>query len=366
MMGFWRGAEPETTKLPLDTLQIYLANRPVEAITDQTFAERRATLPDVTTLPKGTLIAKVLYLSCDPAMRVWLSPTRSYMPPVKEGSVMRCAGVGEVVHPAAPFRKGDLVWGMLGWTEYSVVTADKLTRVQVPSGLPVSAALGVLGITGMTAYFGMLDVGKVKKGDCVVVSAAAGATGSIAAQIAKNVYGCKTIGIAGGPIKCKYLREELGIISVDYKSEEGLEAGLKKALDGSRIDVYFDNVGGSTLEAALRRINVGARIVICGAISGYNKKSMQPGPYNYLNLISYRASMAGFLLRDYEKQFSTARYQLSRWISAGKLKHREEQVVGLANAPLALQRLFEGKNIGKVVVKVALDGESTKAVSAKL
>lgn len=366
MMRLWRGSDSESTQLPHETLEIYLANRPVEGITAETFAQRRTPLPGIKTLPKDTAIVKVLYLSCDPAMRVWLSPKRSYMPPVQEGKVMRCAGVGEIVHPAGSFRTGDLVWGMLGWTEFSVVLASKLTRVKVPAGMRVSAALGVLGITGMTAYFGMLDVGNVQKGDCVVVSAAAGATGSIAAQIAKNVYGCKTIGIAGGPKKCRYLEEELGIIAVDYKSEEGIEKGLKEALGGSRIDVYFDNVGGSTLEAALRRINVGARVVICGAISGYNRKDMQPGPYNYLNLISYRASMTGFLLGDYEQQYGTARHQLSKWISAGKIKYREDEVVGLENAPLALQRLFEGKNIGKVVVKVVHQDERPRAISAKL
>lgn len=365
MVRLWRSAE-EPVQIPQETFQICLSKRPLEAISDETFSERRVDIPDVSTLPKDTAIVKVLYLSCDPAMRVWLSPSRSYMQPVKEGSVMACAGVGEVVHPAGAFRLGDLVWGMLGWTEYAVVHAANLTRVKIPAGMRISSVLGVLGITGMTAYFGMIDVGKVKKGDCVVVSAAAGATGSIAVQIAKNVYGCKTIGIAGGPAKCRYLEEELGVTAVDYKSEEGVEAGLKKALDGRRIDVYFDNVGGNILEAALRRINTGARIVICGAISGYNKKKMQPGPHNYLNLITYHATMAGFLLRDYEKQHGTARYNIARWIAAGKIKYREDEVNGLENAPIALQRLFEGKNIGKVVVKVAEQGKPSNPIPAKL
>lgn len=365
MVRLWRSGQ-SLPALPADTLELYLANRPEEGITDDTFSERRISLPAASSLSSTEALVKVMYLSCDPAMRVWLSPSRSYMPPVKVGSRMRALGVGEVVRPAGSLRVGDIVEGMLGWTEYAVMPADKLTKHQVPAGLSPSVMLGVLGITGMTAYFGLLDVGKVKKGDCVVVSAAAGATGSVVAQIAKNVFECKTIGIAGGPAKCRYLEEDLGIIAVDYKSEEGLDAGLKKALGGSRIDVYFDNVGGSTLEAALRRINLGARVVICGAISGYNKKTIQPGPYNYLNLISYRASMAGFLLGDYEKQFDTARHHLGKWLASGKISGREYEVTGLQKAPTALKQLFEGKNIGKVVVRVAPKLGDSKPFAAKL
>lgn len=267
---------------------------------------------------------------------------------------MRAMGIAQIVRPAAKFRVGDFVQGLFGWRQYVCIDASKLTRVTgVVRGLPLSAALGVLGITGMTAYFGLLDVGKVRKADCVVVSAAAGATGSVVCQIAKNVYGCFVVGIAGGAAKCRYLREELGVLAVDYKSEQGVEGGMKEVLGKRRIDVYFDNVGGEILESALRRISFGGRIVVCGAISGYNSDKLIPGPYNYLNLISYSASMTGFLLRDYEHRFEEATAKLANWVEDGKIMFREDVVVGLENAPAALKRLFDGQNIGKVIVKVA-------------
>lgn len=269
---------------------------------------------------------------------------------------MRAMGVGKVLHGAAGLRSGQLVTGLFGWTEYCVVSVKKVSAVKLPPRMPLSAALGVLGTTGMTAYFGLLHIGKPKRGDVVVVSAAAGATGSVVAQIANNVLGCQVIGIAGGVDKCRYLEKELGIKSVDYKSEEGIDRGLKRTLNGKGIDVYFDNVGGTALEAALRRINIGARIVVCGAISGYNSSQLQPGPRNYVALISKRASMTGFLLYDFEKQFPRASYDLSKWLLSGKLKVKEYKVVGLRNAPSALKALFVGKNIGKVVVQVFDDG----------
>lgn len=352
--------------LPAKFLQIYLSQRPTEGITVETFGTRYAQLPDVNTLPAEKLVVRVLYVSCDPAMRGWLSTRRSYIEPVEVGAVMRAMGVGEVIRGGGGIRKGTIVHAPFGWTEYAVIAAKDCTPVRVPKGIPVSSALGVLGTTGMTAYFGLLDIGKPKRGDVVVVSAAAGATGSVVAQIAKNVIGCTVIGIAGGVEKCRYLEEELGIISIDYKSEEGVNGGLKRALDGRGIDVYFDNVGGATLEAALRKINVGARIVVCGAISVYNKKSLQPGPRNYLSLVANRASMTGFILYDFEKRFPTAMYYLSKWLAAGKIKAREHEVVGLANAPDALNCLFEGKNIGKVIVRVFEDDEAPEKIRAKL
>lgn len=277
---------------------------------------------------------------------------------------MRAMGIGQVIRPAGKFRVGDFVEGMFGWNQYVYSDASKLVSVtRVVRSLPLSAALGVLGITGMTAYFGLLDVGKLKRGDCVVVSAAAGATGSVVCQIAKNIYGCFVVGIAGGAAKCRYLEEELGVVAVDYKSEQGVKGGMKNALEKRRIDVYFDNVGGEILESALRYINFGARIVVCGAISGYNKEKLMPGPYNYLNLISYSASMTGFLLRDYEQRFGEARAKLGNWVEDGKILFREDVVVGLENAPKALKRLFDGQNIGKVVVKVAEPIEDGKTLS---
>lgn len=266
---------------------------------------------------------------------------------------MRAMGIGRVIYPAGRFKAGDLVTGMFGWCQYTFVNPKVVTKAHLPSGMKPSAMLGVLGITGMTAYFGLLDVGKVKRGDVVVVSTAAGATGSVVAQIAKNVYGCQVIGIAGGALKCRYLRETLGIDAVDYKDEEPIDKALKRVLGGRKLDVYFDNVGGETLEAALKCLNHGARVVICGAISGYNSEKIIPGPYNYVNLISCKARMEGFLLMDYKKRFIEAQAKLSRWVSEGAITHEEDEVVGLENAPEALMRLFRGANIGKVVVKVA-------------
>ncbi|PXF50155.1 putative NADP-dependent oxidoreductase YfmJ [Gracilariopsis chorda] len=354
MVGFFSDAKP--AELPKTSLQVFLTDRPTDHITDDTFATRCENLPRAEEFPPGHILVKVLYVSCDPAMRGWLSTRKSYIEPVAIGATMRAMGVGKVLRGAAGFRSGQLVTGPFGWTEYCLASVKRVTRAKVPSGMPVSAALGVLGTTGMTAYFGLLHIGKPKRGEVVLVSAAAGATGSVVAQIAKNVLGCEVIGIAGGVEKCRYLEKDLGIKSVDYKSEEGIDRGLKRALNGKGIDVYFDNVGGSALEAALRRINIGARIVVCGAISGYNSSQLQPGPRNYVALISKRASMTGFLLYDFEKQFPKASYDLSRWLVSGKLKVKEYKVVGLRNAPSALQALFQGKNIGKVVVQVFEDG----------
>lgn len=351
--------------LPSQTVEVYLRHRPRAALTPATFATRISPLPAPHLFKTPHALVKVLFLSCDPAQRIWLNPSRSYMHPVAEGSVMRAVGIGEVIYPAGDFHVGDLVEGMFGWTEFAYMPAAKITRYRAPTALSISAGLGVLGITGSTAYFGLLDVGRLKRGDVVVVSAAAGATGSVAAQIAKNVYKCQTIGIAGGQVKCEYLRNELGIEAVDYKAKEGVEAGLKRVLRKRRIDVYFDNVGGKTLEAALKCINHGARIVVCGAISGYNSESLSPGPYNYLNLITYSASMTGFLLRDYQHRFTEARNQLEKWVSEGKVKAREDVVHGLTNAPMALKRLFDGANTGKVVVRVG-SRQTSRATLANL
>lgn len=357
-MPFWRSAAPPPPPLPPDYLELYLARRPEAALLPDTFSRRRVALPP----PSSTqATVKTLFLSCDPAMRVWLSSARSYMQPIEEGARMRAFGVGEVVRPGPHLSVGDLVEGMLGWGEYSVMDASKLKPLAVPRGLSPSVMLGVLGITGLTAYFGLLRVGSLKRGDTVVVSAAAGATGTVVCQIAKNVYGCYVVGIAGGPDKCRFLEHELGVVPVDYKSDDGVDKGLQRALGKRRIDVYFDNVGGKTLVAALKRIAQGGRVVVCGAISGYNQKELQPGPYNYLNLISYGATMKGFLVGEFEKEFDAARVDLGRWIREGKVKVKENVVDGLENAPEGMKMLFEGRNIGKVVVRVAPGGNAAKA-----
>lgn len=365
MNWLWSTPKPEEP-LPDSSLEVYLAERPETTITSSTFATRRVPTPGLNELPRDKSLVRVLYVSVEPAMRGWLSVRRSYVPPVEIGAVMRAFALGVVVRSEQRSWLGRLVFGLFGWTEYAISENEKLKLVQVPRGVPATAVMGALGTTGMTAYFGLLHVGCLRRGDVVVVSAAAGATGSIVAQIAK-LHHCYVIGIAGGMSKCEYLQNELGIRAVDYKSEEGVDAGLKRTLDGKRIDVYFDNVGGPTLEAVLRRLNIGARVIICGGISQYNSKVPPPGPRNYLALIANRASMTGFLLYDYEDKFPTAFRDLSKWMASGKLKAREDEVEGLENAPIALQRLFDGKNIGKVIVRVSDDAHQlTGRVQAKL
>lgn len=247
--------------------------------------------------------------------------------------------------------------GMVGWCEFAVMNTKALERIFVPRRLPLTAALGVLGGTGMTGYFGMTEIGRPKRGDVVVVSAAAGATGSVAAQLAKHVMGCFVVGIAGGPAKCAHLTDTLRLdAAVDYKAAGGVNAGLREALGGRTIDVYFDSVGGETLEAALRRLSQGARVVLCGAIGAYNTNGTggaAVGPRNYMQLLVCRARMEGFLVFDYATRYDVARRRLGDWVANGQLVCAEQVSDGLSTAPEALLGLFEGKNLGKAVVRVA-------------
>lgn len=348
------------------SLEVYLSQRPDEGITSETFGTRYVKVATTPDLGSDNVLVRVLYVSADPAMRGWLGTRRSYVKPVAIGAVMRAMGLGIIARCATRSLVGRLVMGPFGWCEYTVVPTSKLQFVRIPRGLSPTTVLGVLGTTGLTAYFGLLHVGKLQKNEVVVVSAAAGATGSVVAQIAK-IYGCFVVGIAGGPDKCAYLEKKLGIVAVDYKSEDGVNAGLKQALGDKSIDVYFDNVGGNILEAALKRLSIGARIVVCGGISSYNSKDLPPGPRNYLALISSRASMTGFLLYDFEEKFPQAVSQLGKWIVAGKIVSEEDETVGLQNAPEALQRLFQGKNTGKVIIRVSEEAEGIcKNASARL
>lgn len=349
-----------------ESLEVYLSKRPEEGIASDTFGTRYVKVPSMKELGSEHALIRVLYVSADPAMRGWLSTRRSYIKPVAIGAVMRAMGVGIVARCATQSLVGRLVTGSFGWCEYLSLPISKLQFVRIPRGLSPTCVLGVLGTTGLTAYFGLVDVGKLQKGNVVVVSAAAGATGSVAAQIAK-VYGCFVVGIAGGVEKCAYLEKKMGIVTANYKAEEGIDAALKRALNGKTIDVYFDNVGGAVLEAALRRLSIGARVVICGGISSYNAKELPPGPRNYLALITSRASMTGFLLYDFEEKFPQAASQLGKWVGAGKIITEEDETIGLQNAPDALNRLFEGKNIGKVIVRVSEEAaDICKKATAKL
>jgi NADPH-dependent curcumin reductase CurA len=299
----------------------------------------------------GEFLVQVLYISLDPAMRGWMNDRRSYVPPVQIGEVMRALAVGRVVTSNNPaFAEGDHVVGVFGVQEYAASDGAGIIKVD-PGLVALPVYLGALGIPGMTAYFGLLDVGKPESGQTVVVSGAAGAVGTVAGQIAK-IKGCRVVGIAGGPEKCDYITSELGFdAAIDYKSED-VRAALKQHCAGG-IDVYFDNVGGEILDLALGRLARGARIVICGAISQYNVDGPMKGPSNYMSLLVNRARMEGFVVFDYADRYLEAAMEMAGWMAEGKLKSREDVVEGLENFPETLTKLFKGENIGKLVLKVA-------------
>ena len=300
----------------------------------------------------GFVLVKVLYLSLDPAMRGWMSDARSYIAPVRLGDTMRAGGVGIVLASADPsLVRGDYISGWLDVQEYATVKATSLVRVD-PHAAPLPAYLNVLGGPGMTAYFGLLDVARPKAGETVVISGAAGAVGMTAGQIAK-ILGCRVVGIAGGPEKCRLITAELGFdAAIDYKSEKLGPALREHCPDG--INVYFDNVGGETLDAALARLALHARVVICGAISQYNATTAIKGPANYLSLLVNRASMQGMLVFDYKDRYADAVPFLLAWMAEGKLQSREHIVSGgVAAFPEALLMLFKGANVGKLVLHVA-------------
>jgi NADPH-dependent curcumin reductase CurA len=299
----------------------------------------------------GEVAVKVLYISLDPAMRGWMNEGRSYVPPVGIGEVMRAIAVGEVVGSRhADFAEGDQVTGLLGVQEYAVVNGAGLTKLD-PDLAPLPMYLNVLGMPGMTAYFGLLDVGRLQPGETVVVSGAAGAVGATAGQIARVKGSTRVVGIAGGSQKCRLLVEEYGFDhAIDYKAED-VRSALKEACpDG--VDVYFDNVGGPVLEAVLARLARGARIVLSGAVSQYNEKKMK-GPSNYMSLLVNRASMTGFVVFDYADRYAEAAREMGPWLKEGRLKSREDIVEGLDTFPETLLKLFKGENSGKLILKVA-------------
>jgi NADPH-dependent curcumin reductase CurA len=327
-----------------------LARRPHGMVQEADFAFGEAPVP---TPGDGEVLLRVLYLSFDPTQRGWIEDRPSYMPPVAIGEVMRASGIGEVVESKHPgFAPGDLVQGLVGWQEYALIPGAFLgPNAKVPPGVPPTWLLGVLGITGLTAYFGMLDLGQPKAGDTVVVSGAAGATGSVAGQIAK-LQGARVVGIAGGPEKCAWLTKEAHFdAAIDYK-QGPIDARLRE-LCPAGIDVYFDNVGGAILDACLARIAQRARIVLCGGISGYNEPTPPPGPRNLMNLVVQRGRMEGFIVIDYLPRFGEAVPRLAEWVRAGAIVHAEDVQHGIANAPRTLQRLFQGQNFGKQILEVA-------------
>lgn len=303
-------------------------------------------------LNDGEVLVRTLYISVDPYLRGRMREGRSYVPPFEVGQVIQSGVVGEVVESRAPeFQAGDIVTGMLGWRLYNVAKAAGLRKID-PKVAPVTTALGVLGVPGLSAYFGLLDIGQPKTGETVVVSGAAGAVGMTVCQIAK-IKGCRTVGIAGSDDKNKYLRDELGVdATINYKTAGDMKPALAQACP-NRIDVYFDNVGGEISDAVLPLLNHGARIVLCGQISLYNLDKPDVGPRPQPYLLVNRALMKGFIVTDYAARFSEGVIQLVQWLAAGKLKYAESVVEGFENTPQAFIGLFTGENLGKQIVKVA-------------
>ncbi len=329
--------------------QFVLASRPTGLPDASTFQMVETPIP---ALKDGEFLAKAMYLSVDPYMRGRISQARSYAQPVEVGGVMVGGGVARVVESKNPnFAAGDIVDVYMGWQEF-IVSNGKGVRKLDPSIAPVSTALGVLGITGLTAYFGLLDVCHPKAGETVVVSGAAGAVGSIVGQIAK-IKGCHTVGIAGGDDKVAWILKDCGFdAAFNYKTEGNYSAKLKE-LCPKGIDVYFDNVGGALTDAVLMQLNTFARVSICGQISQYNNAKPEMGPRLIGMLIVARAKMQGFLVSDYAPRFGEALVEMAGWLREGKLKYREDIVDGFENMPKAFIGLFHGENTGKRLVRIA-------------
>lgn len=332
----------------LKNRQWLLARRPAGAPVREDFQWHEAS---VTEPGKDQVLVKALYLSIDPAMRGWMSEAKSYMPPVEIGEVMRSGMAARVIASSDPrFAVGEHVTGILGAQDYALAHGDELTRVD-PAAVPLPVRLSVLGVPGMTAYFGLTDLAQIKEGDRVLISAAAGAVGTVAGQIAK-LKGCKVVGIAGGERKCRYLVESLGFDgAIDYKNEDVTSAIRHHFRRG--VHVYFDNVGGPILDAALANLAQRARVILCGAISQYNSTEGMYGPKNYLSILVNRATVKGLLVFDYAERYGEAEAEMSKWIAEGKLKAVVDTAEGLENFPEVMLRLFRGETLGKLILHVA-------------
>ncbi len=329
--------------------QILLASRPVGMPTEQNFEFKEIPVSDA---QDGQVVVRTLYLSVDPYMRGRMSDAKSYIPPFSINEVIAGGIVGEIVESKSDlFTAGDKIIGMLGWQLYNTVDAKTVRKLD-ESIAPVSAYLSVLGLTGLTAYFGLLDIGQPKEGETVVVSGAAGAVGMLVGQIAK-IKGARVVGIAGTDEKCEFLKNELGFDAViNYKSTTNLGQALEQACP-SGVDVYFDNVGGTISDAVMNLLNDHARIPLCGAISSYNSTDGDMGPRFLTKLIKTRSLMKGFVLSDYAARQSEGLQELGKWLSEGKLKYEETIVDGFDNAIDAFLQLFQGVNLGKMLVKVS-------------
>lgn len=331
--------------------QWLLAKRPHGLVGKENFEYTETPIPEP---GDGEVLVRNLFLSFDPTQRGWMEDRESYLPPVQLGEPMRAGAVGQVVESHHPdFAKGDIVQTTGGWQDFAIVAPGQgpMGLSKVPEGVTPEMMMSVLGVTGLTAYFGLLDLGDPKAGETVLVSGAAGATGSVAGQIAK-IKGCRVVGIAGGPEKCRWLKEEVGFDDViDYKNED-VDQRIAETCP-NRVDVFFDNVGGDILEAALNHLNMKARVVLCGGISSYNATEPVPGPTNIMNLVIMRARMEGFIVIDYMHQAGEAITELLGWIGSGQLKYQVDVQEGFENIPDTLQRLFTGKNLGKQLLKIA-------------
>lgn len=330
-----------------------LEERPVGMVKTTDFELVEEPVP---ALEDGQLLVKNLYLAFEPAQRGWLDDVPSYIPPVQIGEVMRASAVGQVVESKnAEYEVGQLVSGMLGWQQYFLTDGTPgpfggLSRV--PEGIPPQRVLSLLGGTGLTAYFGMHDIHPVNEGDTVLVSGAAGATGSVAAQIARIRGAGKVVGIAGGPEKCKWLVEQARLdAAIDYKNEDVKRRIREECPKG--VDLYFDNVGGEILDAALVCMAERGRITVCGGISGYNDETPAPGPSNFMQIVIRRLTVRGFILFDHIARAHEAIADLSKWAAAGEIAVEEDIQEGFENTPKTFLRLFEGKNLGKQLIRIA-------------
>jgi len=326
-----------------------LASRPQGLIRASDFEWTQEALP----VPgDGELLVRIIHLSLDPAIRGWVMDAKSYMPPVALGEVMRGIGLGVVEQSKhAKFKVGDLVQGLLGWQTYALSDGLGLARLPKEGVLDLTAYLGLLSMVGPTAYFGLLDVGKPEAGETLLVSAAAGAVGSIVGQIGK-IKGCHVVGIAGSEEKCRWITETLGFdAAINYKTED-IRGGLKTHCPNG-IDIFFDNVGGDILDSVLTRINVKGRIVVCGLISQYNAEKPVPGPYHFSSILTQRLRVQGFVFGDYLDRIQEAVTDLGKWLAQGKIQYRVHVVKGLDKAPQAVNMLFDGSNQGKLIVKVS-------------
>ena len=325
-----------------------LKERPNGLFKESDFEWREEAVPE---LENGQILLRVVYLSLDPTQRVW-AKADSYLPKVELGAVMRSSGLGVVEASKNPkFAEGDIVSGMTGWQTYVVSDGKGFQKLPREPGMPLDAYMGPLGMTGITAYYGLLDVGKPKEGETLVVSGAAGAVGSVVCQIGK-IEGLRVVGIAGSDEKCAWLTDELGAdAAINYKSENVYKALRKACPDG--VDVYFENVGGPILDAVLGHINIGARIPLCGFISQYTATEAGPGIQNLSILVSKRAKIEGFLVLDYYNRAAEAVQEMAGWMKEGRLKFRSDIHQGLENAPTVINKLFTGDKMGKLLVQVS-------------